>query len=432
MNGMNQCRKWLLNVVTFTVLLVNFALTASAQQGAGNEDIFFETLFKQYPGKFDSVLLHRKAWNVQIIYTQINRGNNGIPSFLHYYFNKKSARYFYPASTVKLPVALLALQKMHALGRPDISINSTMITEAAYSGQTPVYNDPNTPDGRPTIAQYIKEMLLVSDNNAYNRLYEFMGQKATNDILNEKGYNVRFLHRLERALSPDQNRHTEKVRFVKDNSIVFEQPMLVNEDSIKAPAVALRGMGYYKNDPILVQQPFDFTYKNFYSLADQQKILRTVLFPESVDSINRFNLTDEDYKFLYQYMSQLPAETTNPAYYKDPYYYDAYCKFLIYGKSKERIPDHIRIFNKVGDAYGYLLDNAYVVDFKNGVEFMLSAVVNVNTDGVYNDGKYDYETIGYPFFRNLGQLIYTYELERPRSYKPDLSQFQLEYDRVRP
>ena len=123
-------------------------------------------------------------------------------------------------------------------------------------------------------------------------------------------------------------------------------------------------------------------------------------------------------------MSQLPAETTNPAYYKDPYYYDAYCKFLIYGKSKERIPDHIRIFNKVGDAYGYLLDNAYVVDFKNGVEFMLSAVVNVNTDGVYNDGKYDYETIGYPFFRNLGQLIYTYELERPRSYKPDLSQFQ--------
>jgi len=159
-------------------------------------------------------------------------------------------------------------------------------------------------------------------------------------------------------------------------------------------------------------------------------LLRAVMFPESVNPNERFNLTEEDYKFIYQYMSQLPTETIYPPYNADTAYHDAYCKFFMYGAGKERIPDHIRIFNKVGNAYGYLIDNAYIVDFENGVEFMLSAVINVNTDEIYNDGKYDYETIGYPFFKKLGQLIYRYELDRPRKNKPDLSKFVMKYDRL--
>ena len=68
---------------------------------------------------------------------------------------------------------------------------------------------------------------------------------------------------------------------------------------------------------------------------------------------------------------------------------------------------------------------------KYGVEFLLSAVINVNTDEIYNDGKYDYVNIGYPFMKNLGQLVYQYELDRPRQNKPDLSKFVLKYDRAR-
>jgi hypothetical protein len=68
-------------------------------------------------------------------------------------------------------------------------------------------------------------------------------------------------------------------------------------------------------------------------------------------------------------------------------------------RRKNPIPKNIRIFNKVGDAYGYLIDNAYIVDFENKVEFMLAAVINVNTDGVYNDGVYAYDSLGFPFFK---------------------------------
>jgi hypothetical protein len=71
-------------------------------------------LLQQYPQYFDSVLKNRKQWNVQIIYTQIDRGANGIPA-LKTIFNVSKDQYFYPASTVKLPVCLLALQKLNEL-----------------------------------------------------------------------------------------------------------------------------------------------------------------------------------------------------------------------------------------------------------------------------------------------------------------------------
>ena len=77
--------------------------------------------------------------------------------------------------------------------------------------------------------------------------------------------------------------------------------------------------------------------------------------------------------------------------------------------------DHtMRIFNKVGDAYGFLIDVTYVKDEERNVEFMLSAVISCNTDGIYNDDKYEYESVGYPFLKNLGQAIYQYELKRKR------------------
>jgi hypothetical protein len=91
------------------------------------------------------------------------------------------------------------------------------------------------------------------------------------------------------------------------------------------------------------------------------------------------------------------------------------------------IPDYIRVFNKTGWSYGFLTDVAYIVDFKHKVEFMLSGTVYVNSDGVLNDNKYEYEETGYPFFKELGNIIYQYELNRDRMYTPDLSRFEIDY-----
>jgi hypothetical protein len=119
-----------------------------------------------------------------------------------------------------------------------------------------------------------------------------------------------------------------------------------------------------------------------------------------------------------------PNESSFPNY--DSLYPEAYSKLLLYGGHGKIDPD-IRIFNKEGDAYGFLTDVAYIVDFKNKIEFMLSANILCNQDGIFNDDQYDYETIGYPFLKELGRLIYQYERNRKRKNIPDLSRFKLNY-----
>lgn len=391
------------------------------------EDVFFMGLFKQHPGLMDSVLLHRKDWNVQIIYTQINRSANGIPSLTHHYFNRTNARYFYPASTVKFPVVLLALEKLHELKIKGLDKNTTMITEADYSGQTAVYNDPNSSDGRPTVAQYIKKILLVSDNDAYNRLYEFLGQEYINTTLSKKGYtNAQLLHRLNIFLSEDENRHTNPVNFYdSSNQLIYSKPLLFNKQTY-AKRNDKMGKGYFSNG-LLVNEPMDFSKKNKIELTDLHQILLSLVFPQAVKASQRFNITDADRRFVLQYMSQLPSESVNPSY--DSSYYDAYAKFILYGSEKGSLPKNIRIFNKVGDAYGQLVEVAYVVDFEKNIEFMVSAAIYCNKDEILNDDKYDYNTIGFPFLKNLGRIIYEYETKREKKFQPDLSPLIFTYDK---
>lgn len=155
-------------------------------------------------------------------------------------------------------------------------------------------------------------------------------------------------------------------------------------------------------------------------------MLKSIIFPSAVPEHQRFNLKPDDYRFLWQYMSQYPGETRYPQY-DTANYRDAYAKFLLYGSEKGDLPKHIRVFNKVGNAYGFLTDIAYIADFEKNIEFMLSATIYCNSDGMLNDDKYDYETIGFPFMKNLGKIIYDYELKRQRRIQPDLMSFTFKY-----
>jgi hypothetical protein len=174
-------------------------------------------------------------------------------------------------------------------------------------------------------------------------------------------------------------------------------------------------------------QPFDFSQKNVYTIADQQMVLKRLLFPETFDKAQRFNLTPADYRLIYKYMSMFPTESTKPTYNR-PQNYPVMSKLLFYGADSTAVPDaNIRIFNKYGDSYGYNIDNAYIVDFKNKVEFLLTAVVQSNEDGIYNDNKYEYATVCLPFLKNLGQVIYQHELHRSKKNKHELPRMVSNY-----
>jgi hypothetical protein len=292
-----------------------------------------------------------------------------------------------------------------------------------------VYNDPTTPDGRPTLEHYIKKIFLVSDNDASNRLYEFLGQQYLYDQLSNKGYtNAQILHRLAVSTPEDQHRNTNPVSF-RDSAgkTIYQQPN-TNSNYQYLTRSNFVGKGYMNGDK-LINEPMNFSRKNRVYITDLHQQLRSVIFPEAVDKKQRFNFMEDDYRFLYQYMSQLPSETTYPEYDLKEHY-DSYVKFFMYGTQKEtKMPKHIRIFNKVGWAYGFLTDVAYIVDFEKNIEFMLSATIYCNADGILNDDKYDFDTVGLPFLEKLGQAVFNYETKRDRKYIPDLSKFKVSYDK---
>lgn len=408
-----------------------FSLSALASYGQARTDEFLINLFatNQHP-VFQEVIRHPDTYRLQIIYTQIDRDRTNAPTFKNYYFRVDSTDYFYPASTVKLPLALLALEKLNKLNQPLVTKFTAMQFDSAYRGQTKQWRDSTAQSGYPSIAQFIRKVFLVSDNDAYNRLYEFVGQQAINRSLHAKGYpDTRITQRFA-GMTADQNRHTNPIRFIRDDgTALYTQPPAYNPDPFNFRRTVKIGEGYFARDS-LVRQPFDFTGRNNLPLESLQRMLQSVLFPTSVPARQRFNLTDDDYTFLYQYLSQFPGETNYPKY-DATQYYDSYVKSFFGDSLHHRLPDGVRVFNKVGWAYGFQSDVSYVADLKNNVEFMLTAVLYVNSDGILNDDKYEYERIGQPFLYQLGQTIYRHELARKRRYLPDLSRFRVRYEQRR-
>jgi hypothetical protein len=378
-----------------------------------------DSLLATTPLLFKDILTRKDELRIQVIYTQVDRDKNNRPTFTDYFYNINDSLYFYPASTVKMPAALLALEKLKELNIKGLNRKTTM--DAGTREST------DETQLKPTsVEHYIKEIFLVSDNNAFNSLYEFLGQQYIKDKLTAKGYpSVEIKNRLQLSLTEEQNRRTNAISFYDTAGIVVYQQPAAYSHAIFSKRSNLLGKAFVKGDSI-IQQPFDFSNKNRVYLRDLHSIMRSIIFPYSVSEQKRFNISEDDYRFLYRYMSAHPAESNDPKY-DTSIYHDNYSKFLLFGSQKQAPPSTIRIFNKEGDAYGFLTDIAYIVDFENKIEFMISATVYCNGDGVFNDDIYDYDSIGFPFLKNLGTVIYNYEKQRHRNFKPDLSNFIIDY-----
>ncbi|WP_411031648.1 serine hydrolase [Spongiimicrobium sp. 3-5] len=336
----------------------------------------------------DSLAQHE----LQIRYTRIDRTADST-QLTDYDFQVDKDAYFYPASTVKFPIAVLTLEKLNTL---DILTMNTKFYVEGDSVET-------------TFAKEISKIFAVSDNEAYNRLLEFLGQDYINKSLEEKAIApVRISHRLSTTNADDVT--TKPLVIYLNDSTTH-----LLEHSINRPPKTLhlkgvtKGLGYYSDD-ILVEEPFDFSLKNYYPIAAQHGVLKRTLFPKEFTASQQFKINDAQRQFLLQAMHSLP----NTLGYDPERYYDSYVKFFMFGDTTEDIPEHFKIYNKVGYAYGTLTDCAYIIDSKNNVEFMLTATLLVNKDGIFNDDAYEYDDIGIPFLAALGRKIYDIELNRKK------------------
>ena len=334
-------------------------------------------------------------------------------------------RYFYPASSIKLHAAIAAYEKINELNREGIEVDDQTHLRyySAFDPEEPsagVFDQPGEPASPITVRREVHKLFVVSDNHAFNRLFEFVGYAELDRRLQEwgvlsagnlsPGARSRIVHRLSEARSPEENTRTPRI----DLGLEDGAPSIPARDDaiISRPMTGLThtkvGDGVLGGGRI-TPGPFDFTTKNYMSLDDLQLTLCRLVRPD-VRSIGccvsggyfgsvkegpmlgrPLDLTDDQRARLIRSATILPRGSESPTY--DPEKYpDDYCKFLLPGLLKVRPLEEWRIVNKIGLAYGFVTENAYVEHLPSGNAVFVAAVIHRNPNGIYNDGIYEYET----------------------------------------
>ncbi|WP_420399048.1 serine hydrolase [Flagellimonas sp.] len=375
--------------VIATVLLLTVIFISCEGNSKGN--VLDAVLASNNP-KIKMVMDSLEQFEVQIRYTQIDRSQDSIV-FTDYDFQVDEDNYFYPASTVKFPAAVAALEKINEID--SLSVNTRFYVEGD-SVET-------------TFAKAVSEIFAVSDNAANNRLLELLGQDQLNQRMQERGVEpIRIAHRLSTS-NADEITSKSLVIYLNDSTTSLSQPIINTFPEELAIKRVHKGSGYY-DDEGLQNGAFDFSLKNYYPIKAQHALLKRIIFPESFVVEERFNLSSEQRRLLLDAMYMLPGDVG----YDSEKYYDSYVKFFMFGDSTDPIPDHIKIYNKVGYAYGTLTDCAYITDEQNDIDFLVTATILVNKDGIFNDNAYEYDEIGIPFLAQLGRELYQQELKRKR------------------
>lgn len=370
-------------------VLSSVSLFLGSCQDQTKQTLLDEALASSDPA-IQKVISNLEAHELQIRFTRIHREKQGI-RFEDIDFQVNDSVYFYPASTVKFPVAIAALEKLN--NSPGIDLNSRYYIE----GDTL----------EASFAEDIRAVFAVSDNQANNRLFEFLGQDQINRHLAQRGVRpLRIAHRLSTARA--DTLITRPLLFLGVNDSSTTTQAIANDPIQSLDLLGTsKGIGFRSRGE-LIEEPFDFSRKNYFPISSQNALLKRVIFPEAFSADEQLKISEEQLQFLLETMSALPKDQG----YDPEEYYDSYVKFFLFGDSEEPIPPSFRIYNKVGYAYGTLTDTAYIVNEDEGVEFLLHATILVNADQVFNDDQYEYDQIGIPFLAALGRTVYRLEKEQ--------------------
>src|SRR5690606_30377344 len=162
-----------------SMLLLFSALSTLCAQ-TKTDGLMLSILEKNMDSLFQKVLENKDIHKLQIIYTQIDRDADNVPTLTNHYFNVNPAHYYNPASTVKLPTAIFTLEKLNRLNKEGVDMNTRVQFEKGDARESAVFTDSTSQTGYPSMAHYIKKAFLISENDPYNRFYQFVGPRTIN------------------------------------------------------------------------------------------------------------------------------------------------------------------------------------------------------------------------------------------------------------
>jgi hypothetical protein len=392
-------------VAALTLLVMG--LGAVVRGGVMPEDELLVSILDTHEGLAE-VVDNAAEYRLQVVLGLVEEGPDGTPILRQHAF-RAGAEYFYPASTVKLFAAVAAAQKVAELRETTglaIDLDTPLVYHPQFEdGEVEAEDPDNVESGKITVRGQIRKIFLVSDNQAYNYLYELVGQDGLAESLRGAGLDApRVVHRLSEFRSAEENLQSPRIDFLGED-FAHSLPTRTAEPLPPAAPIdrSLVGKGYYSGEE-LIEEPMDFTLKNYFPLVDLQRGLCMVVRPDVDCGGPGFELEETDREMMLEAMSQYPRESTNPVY--DPEEYpDTYVKDLLPGLERVVPREKLRIYNKTGQAYGFSTENAWVVNTETGEGFFLAATLYTNADGILNDDEYEYDEIARPFFADLGEAV---------------------------
>ena len=353
---------------------------------------------------FKKVISEPQKYKLQIIFSQVIKDSSGKKSFINQSFNFNDSLYFYPASLVKLPSSIFALELINELKNNGIDKNTRLIIDSSFSCQKKLIWDNSTNDSLASIASFIEKALVVSDNDAYNRLYEFVGPKYFSQRFNEFGMSKSVIRHRFASCDQQENRSTNKISFLsKTGDTLFSKEQDYFKGVYLKPMknMFVESFPYYSRSKRPKKTSKDFSLRNSMSLTDIHSLLMELIYPES----QKFNflIDDDDRKFLISNLSNNPNESNLRSIRTNPLYHDNMTNYLMMGTDSSQTKKDFSITNIVGLAYGFATDVAYIHNQNKSIEFFLSATIYTNYG---NKIGYDYPRISLPFLKNLGLIIY--------------------------
>jgi hypothetical protein len=376
---------------------------ADAQDEA-DEGGLLASLLADRPDRFGAFLADPAAHRLQILVAEVVDGHAGQPVLRRHSF-RADAEYFYPASSIKTCAAVAALQELerHLF---ELDLDTPLVYHPLFDDEElETGDDTNLSSGEITVGHEIRKLAIVSDNRAFNRLYELVGHEALNQRMWAAGLtSVSIIHRLSEARSYEDNLRTPAVDLGLGGAALRlpERESRVLLDNTGVPRL-LVGERHVAGEAI-VDSPMDFTRKNRITLRDLQDMLCLVVRPDVDLDLAGFDLAEEHRAFLAEAMRQTPGESENPRWDAEEYAAERY-KLLLPGLERVLPRERLDVYSKIGVASGFTTENDYVVDRETGRCFFVAAPLYTNPNGVVNDGDYAYDELAAPFFADLGEVL---------------------------
>ena len=345
------------------------------------------------------IIKDKEDYEIQVLLTKIDQYNSQV-DFQEYKYQLDDNKYFYPASTIKLPIVVLTLKKINELRSKGSEITLKSKITLNYKDD---YSELVIRDSITSFQNLIADVFLVSDNSASNILIDFIGYNYFNHEMENAGFDKTYLNH---KFNPDPYVNSTWQISDLDNNIISsinDNQKIIKADE-KTNGLEKGERRYFKGE--ILDESLNFSEKNRSSITDMHNLIKYIFYPEIFDSTNTFNLNVEDYDFLRYWMSRFTYEDIGEKFIGDEKFFETYNKFFIHGDEQSVSNEQIRVYNKIGQAYGTSIDNALIKNYQDNIEFILTATIYTNKNKVINDNLYEYDDLAVPFLAKLSRAIY--------------------------